>query len=59
MATGLGALLVRKELLPVMTAQKPYFGGGTVAASCAEEDWFARYGTRRIKSITTQALTLL
>lgn len=36
--TGLGALLVRRGTLALM--RKQYFGGGTVAASCAETTFF-------------------
>ena len=32
---GLGALLVRKDALPCL--RRPYFGGGTVAVSLADE----------------------
>ncbi|KAK9867044.1 hypothetical protein WJX84_002335 [Apatococcus fuscideae] len=38
--TGLGALLVRRKTLAGM--RKSYFGGGTVAASCAETSFFRR-----------------
>ncbi|KAK9822750.1 hypothetical protein WJX74_003955 [Apatococcus lobatus] len=38
--TGLGALLVRRSVLAHM--RKQYFGGGTVAASCAETAFFRR-----------------
>ena len=33
--TGLGALLVRRDVLPLL--RKGYFGGGTVAVSLADE----------------------
>ena len=35
--TGLGALLVRRSAMPLL-AGKLYFGGGTVAVSCADAD---------------------
>jgi hypothetical protein len=35
--TGLGALLVRRASMPLL-AGKLYFGGGTVAVSCADVD---------------------
>lgn len=38
--TGLGALLVHKTVVPMLLKQKSYFGGGTVAVSVAEEDFF-------------------
>ena len=38
--TGLGALLVHKRALPLLLKKKRYFGGGTVAVSLAEEDFF-------------------
>ena len=38
--TGLGALLVHKKVAPMLLEQKSYFGGGTVAVSTAEEDFF-------------------
>ena len=38
--TGLGALLVHKRALPLLLNKKRYFGGGTVAVSLAEEDFF-------------------
>ncbi|KAL1918606.1 uncharacterized protein VTP21DRAFT_2628 [Calcarisporiella thermophila] len=37
MPTGLGALLVRKNLAPIL--RKRYFGGGTVLALSGEEPW--------------------
>ncbi len=36
--TGLGALLARKDTLSVLT--KRYFGGGAVAVSVADADFF-------------------
>lgn len=36
--TGLGALLVRKDTLSVLT--KRYFGGGAVTVSVADGDFF-------------------
>ena len=36
--SGLGALLVRRRTLPLL--RKHYFGGGAVAASIAEIDFF-------------------
>ena len=36
--TGLGALLVRRDALPLL--RKRYFGGGTVAVSVANTDYF-------------------
>ena len=36
--SGLGALLVRKDVLPLL--RKTYFGGGAVAASAADADFF-------------------
>ena len=38
--TGLGALLVHKRAVPALMKRKRYFGGGTVAVSLAEEDFF-------------------
>ena len=38
--TGLGALLVHKRAVPLLMERKRYFGGGTVAVSLAEEDFF-------------------
>ena len=38
--TGLGALLVHKRAVPLLLERKRYFGGGTVAVSVAEEDFF-------------------
>lgn len=38
--TGLGALLVHKRAVPLLMKRKRYFGGGTVAVSVAEEDFF-------------------
>lgn len=38
--TGLGALLVHKRAVPLLLKRKRYFGGGTVAVSVAEEDFF-------------------
>ncbi|DBA69485.1 TPA: hypothetical protein ACH3X2_001170 [Trebouxia sp. C0005] len=40
--TGLGALLVHKRAVPALMKRKRYFGGGTVAVSLAEEDFFRR-----------------
>ncbi|KAL0025505.1 hypothetical protein WJX77_007273 [Trebouxia sp. C0004] len=40
--TGLGALLVHKRAVPLLMKRKRYFGGGTVAVSLAEEDFFRR-----------------
>lgn len=37
--TGLGALLVHKRAVPLLKKRKRYFGGGTVAASLATEDF--------------------
>ena len=36
--TGLGALLVRRDVLPLL--RKSYFGGGTVAVSLADERFY-------------------
>jgi hypothetical protein len=41
--TGLGALLVRRDVLPLLSRHKAYWGGGTVAGAVAEEDWVARW----------------
>ncbi|WIA20516.1 hypothetical protein OEZ85_004912 [Tetradesmus obliquus] len=35
--TGLGALLVRRSLLPLLLQHKAYFGGGTVEVAVAEQ----------------------
>lgn len=43
--TGLGALLVHKRALPLLLKKKRYFGGGTVAVSLAEEDFFRSAAT--------------
>lgn len=40
--TGLGALLVHKRAVPLLKKRKRYFGGGTVAASLATEDFVRR-----------------
>ncbi len=37
--TGLGALLVRIEVLPLLGGKR-FFGGGTVAAAAAAADFF-------------------
>jgi selenocysteine lyase/cysteine desulfurase len=34
---GLGALLVRRSLLPLLLAHKAYFGGGTVEVAVAQQ----------------------
>lgn len=47
---GLGALVVRRSVLPLLTHHKAYFGGGTVAVSCAEEDWVVRCRTNVVCS---------
>ncbi|KAL6753288.1 pyridoxal phosphate-dependent transferase [Haematococcus lacustris] len=36
--TGLGALLVRRCWLPLLTAQRPYWGGGTLDLAVADQD---------------------
>lgn len=38
--TGLGALVVRKDALPLL--RKRYFAGGTVLVSVADEDFVQR-----------------
>jgi molybdenum cofactor sulfurtransferase len=42
--TGLGALLVRRRLLPLLARRRRYFGGGTVEAVAAGGDFVARCG---------------
>jgi molybdenum cofactor sulfurtransferase len=41
--TGLGALVVKRDLLPELTRRKVYFGGGTVEVSVPQEAWYIRW----------------
>ena len=50
--TGLGALLVHKRAVPLLMKRKRYFGGGTVAVSVAEEDFFRLASFSIIKRIS-------
>ncbi len=52
--TGLGALLVRRDVLPLL--RKRFFGGGTVAVSVADADYH-RWGLLSV--LTLKQLPLL
>jgi len=56
--TGLGALLVHKRAVPALMKRKRYFGGGTVAASLAEEDFF-RWADLSLKLLLFSAFCVL
>ena len=42
--TGLGALLVRRDIAKTLIATKAYYGGGTVEISVPQRDFFKRRG---------------
>lgn len=46
--TGLGALIVKKDALRLLAGRKRYFGGGTVAACAADEDYAVRCAVRLV-----------
>ena len=50
--TGLGALLVRRAAMPLL-AGKLYFGGGTVAVSCADADVYRCFSSDRVLPLVT------
>lgn len=54
--TGLGALLVHKRAVPLLMKTKRYFGGGTVAVSLAEEDFF-RWVVPNLLSVQLKSVT--
>jgi len=48
--TGLGALLVRRDVLPLL--RKRFFGGGTVAVSVADADYH-RWGLLSVLTLSS------